>query len=178
MVCNKATQCFQEILKDKSSVSCSGVTKCIKFCDKRKNAVCDEKGKVYMLENTEDPHKILALHVDGGIVIVDKNTPTGLSKCDYLFIIETDTAPVAILIELKGTDVKHAVTQIESTLNLFAEYFKTCSNVHGRIVFSGGTPNLQNTPDFMRLQRRLKQMSGTLSAKGKILPEKLVSVLA
>lgn len=178
MVCNKTTQCFPDILKDTSAVSCSGIAKCIKFCDRRKNAVCEEKGKVYMLENTDDPHKILALHVDGGIVVVDKKTPPGLPKCDYLFIIETAEAPVAILIELKGTDVKHAVAQIDNTLNMFSDYFKTCSNVHGRIVFSGGTPNLQNTPDFMRLQRRLKQMSGTLSAKGRILPEKLVSVLA
>lgn len=177
MVCNKTAECFPAILKNQLSVSCKGISKCVDFCDKRKNANCKENGKVYSLENTDSAYKILSIHVDGGVIIVDKNTPAGLNKCDYLFVIDTGNAPVAILIELKGCDINHAVDQIDSTLNILSDFLNTCSSVHGRIVFSGGTPNIQNSPKFMNLQRRLKRMSGTLVAKGKILPEKIATVL-
>lgn len=37
-------------------------------------------------------------------------------------------------------------------------------HVDGRIVFSGGTPNIQNIPAFMSLQREFKRRKGSLIA--------------
>ena len=177
MICDKTTKCFSELLKGETTVSCRGVSKCLHFCDKRRNAKCDEKGKSYMLENIHGAYKIMSIRIDDGVVIVDKNTPAGLSKCDYLFLIDVDKAPIAILIELKGKDINHAVEQIDSTLDILSDYLKTCDSVHGRIVFSGGTPNIQKTPKFMKVQKRLKRMSGTLQAREKHFSEKIGSII-
>ena len=60
-------------------------------------------------------------------------------KCDYLFVY-TPTSPsncIYIFVELKGTDIAHAVTQIGNTVNLFYNqgYLKD-KKVIGAIVSS------------------------------------------
>ncbi|WP_419066278.1 hypothetical protein [Hominenteromicrobium sp.] len=79
-------------------------------------------------------------------------------------MIDLEPEPIAILIELKGTDIKRAIEQIKNTLVLFSHAFDKCNKVYGRIVFSGGTPNIQNIPAFMSLQREFKRRKGSLIA--------------
>ena len=93
-----------------------------------------------------------------------RETPPNVAKCDYLYLIDLEPEPIAILIELKGTDIKRAIEQIKNTLVLFSHAFDKCNKVYGRIVFSGGTPNIQNIPAFMSLQREFKRRKGSLIA--------------
>lgn len=115
-------------------------------------------------ENKDRLYKILSLHVDGGVIVTDRETPPNVAKCDYLYLIDLEPEPIAILIELKGTDIKRAIEQIKNTLVLFSHAFDKCNKVYGRIVFSGGTPNIQNIPVFMSLQREFKRRKGSLIA--------------
>lgn len=58
-------------------------------------------------------------------------------KCDYLFVYTSDPKQIYIFVELKGTDISHAVTQIGNTVNLFYDqgYLKG-KQVVGAIVSS------------------------------------------
>lgn len=175
MICKNTESCFFELLKSPSGVVCKKKSLCLDFCDTRKEAVCKEKGKAYRLLNVNRRYKILSVHIDEGVITTDKETPLNLAKCDYLYLIDSDPTPVAILIELKGTDIKRAIEQIKSTLNLFGSTFDKCSKVYGRIVFSGGTPNIQNIPAYMSLQRDLKRRKGSLIA-GEILTDNIETI--
>ena len=53
-----------------------------------------------------------------------------------IYIVVEGERPAAILVELKGVDVRKAMGQIDSTLMLFPKFFRSCSNVYGRIVVS------------------------------------------
>ena len=164
MICKKTEACFFELLKSPDVVRCQQKPLCLDFCDTRSEAVCKEKGKVYRLLNKDRLYKILSLHVDGGVIVTDRETPPNVAKCDYLYLIDLEPEPIAILIELKGTDIKRAIEQIKNTLVLFSHAFDKCNKVYGRIVFSGGTPNIQNIPAFMSLQRDFKRRKGSLIA--------------
>ena len=164
MVCDKSEICFFDMLKIQGGFDCQKKPLCLQFCDKRSELICREKGKEYRLKNRNNQYKILSMRIDGGVITTDKYTPQGISKCDYLFLIDSDPSPVAILIELKGTDLNKAISQIESTLDLFENAFKKCKKVYGRIVYAGGTPKIRNTPKFIALQRKLKSMNGSLLA--------------
>lgn len=67
---------------------------------------CEERGKKYVLENTQKNHVVL-YKIDGGVVVQDKTVPQGICKCDYLFTIN-GTEKEAIVTELKGVDVAHS----------------------------------------------------------------------
>ena len=170
MICDNSKECFFELLKTPQNVTCKQKIQCIDFCDTRKEAVCRERGKLYRLNNGGQ-RKILSLHVDGGVVIVDRRTPQNIAKCDYLYLIDSEPAPIGILIELKGIDIKKGIEQIESTLTLFNDALRKCNRVYGRIAFAGGTPKLQNIPTYMSLQRKLKQRGGNLMAAEKLSDE-------
>jgi len=57
--------------------------------------------------------RVLKIEVDG-CVISDNNTP----RCDYAIVPSNE---VEIYVELKGSDIPHAVQQIESTIGLLSE---------------------------------------------------------
>ena len=65
-----------------------------------------------------DGDRVFHYKIDGDIV--PKSDPH--ARCDYL--IEDETKNRLYLIELKGTDVKRAVEQIEATIDLFADKFQ------------------------------------------------------
>lgn len=58
-------------------------------------------------------------------------------KCDYLFVYTSSSNQIYIFVELKGTDIAHAITQIGNTINLFyKEGYLTNKKVIGTIVCS------------------------------------------
>lgn len=59
-------------------------------------------------------------------------------KCDYLFVFTLDSSKqIFIFVELKGSDIAHAVTQIENTINLFYNHnYLNGKKVVGIIVSS------------------------------------------
>lgn len=45
----------------------------------------------------------------------------GHKKCDYLFVYHHSSKETIIFVELKGTDIKHAIRQLDETISIFAE---------------------------------------------------------
>ena len=80
-------------------------------------------------------HEIRQFQVDGGILPKSKEP----SRCDYLVV--NDTARRAYFIELKGSDVRKAMRQIDNTITMVKD-LDACA-VFCRIVFRG-TINITN----------------------------------
>ena len=91
-------------------------------------------------------------------------------KCDYLFVY-TPTSPsncIYIFVELKGTDIAHAVTQIGNTVNLFYNqgYLKD-KKVIGAIVSSR---HPSNDGTYRKAKQTLeKSLSSKIKTLSKIL---------
>jgi len=71
----------------------------------------ERKSKMTFLNPNQD--RVLKIEVDG-CVISDNNT----LRCDYAIVPSNE---VEIYVELKGSDIPHAVQQIESTIRLLSE---------------------------------------------------------
>lgn len=99
---------------DKEFLACFQAEKQIKKCSK---ITLKERSVVYSLAFFP-PMDCVAYQVDGTIIKgADKD------KCDKLIIATTNTNEcVSVFVELKGSDVNHAVKQLDSTLSfpLFA----------------------------------------------------------
>lgn len=160
MICNKLSECAQQQFSGNSIARCSNnnSAKCVASSDKRSEVMCSEKQKKYSLENTMRNH-IISYKMDGGIIVVDKSVPEGTCKCDYLYVTDGDN-PYAILIELKGKNVSHALCQIKESLCLFKDFLRQFSHVYGRIVVSAGAPDLRATPHYTNLASVLKNTFG------------------
>lgn len=164
MICNRVRHCVESAMTDTLS-KCSTNQNCIAFSDTRKTAVCTEKRKRYAIENYSKPslrRRVTLLHIDGGVVVVDRTTPENQGKCDYLFVVETAEYPVAVLVELKGVHIREAVNQIKETLKLLDGSLNSCRKVHARIICGSGTPNIKTTPAYINLSREIKRRNGTI----------------
>lgn len=65
--------------------------------------------------NSKELDKVDKIKVDGYFDCSSEHR-----KCDYLFVYKSNSSKqIYIFVELKGTDIAHAVTQISNTVNLF-----------------------------------------------------------
>ena len=103
-------------------------------CDlKCSKIVSREKGKTHRALNN-DRNTVYQYIIDGEVIL--KSDPQ--KRCDYL--VENEDKKAAYLIELKGTDLQHALEQIEATIQLFSRKFKENSyNFYPRIVYGSNT---------------------------------------
>jgi len=101
----------------------------------RKQIRLQERGTIYIMELRPEM-KCLAYKVDGNII---KGTQT--EKCDYLVLVTHDNLWGEVFVELKGSNISHAVKQVIATLN--NPLFKT--SVHSlrraRIVTANRIPS-------------------------------------
>lgn len=135
--------------------NCPNYLTCVVSCDNRKNIVCQENKKIYTLINTRKTI-VNNYHIDGG-VIKDNN----VKKCDYLvFVVDKK---VAILVELKGSQIKTALEQLNSTMDLLHENLHNCK-IYARIVGSH-IPAIYNTPEAIKLKKKLQKSGGQLIVK-------------
>ena len=112
--------------------------------------VCPENKSTYRYVNNAR-QCVAKIRVDGGLI---RNT--GTKKCDWL-VINWDLAH-SFFIELKGSDIRKAISQINVTLDLlWSDVKKTGIDVaHARIVLSK-TPRPNLMPNEKRkLEIRLK----------------------
>lgn len=110
-----------------------------------------EAGKTYRVEwNGRKPSS--AFPIDGHII-------NDGARCDKLIVVEdiTDEGGWAdTFVELKGSDVPHAVEQLEATLK--SALFRTSRATKTRARFvSASMPNSRNSPEWERAQRRFIQ---------------------
>ncbi len=79
---------------------------------KQKRIVSKENQKVHTAVNVDDCD-VFQYKIDGDII----SSSSSEIRCDYL--VENGTRLTAYLIELKGTDLPHAVEQIEATIKKY-----------------------------------------------------------
>lgn len=95
--------------------------------------VSRENGKTHRALNS-DRSTVYQYKIDGDVI----QKADSQKRCDYL--VENEDKKTAYLIELKGTDLLHAIEQIEATILLFARKFKENSyTVYPRIVYGSNT---------------------------------------
>lgn len=155
MICNQLAKCIEIQMNQVKVKQCpNNQEDCIEASDCRSNVKCEERKKKYILENTSKNH-IIQYRMDGGIIKIDKSVPEGICKCDYLLVIDGPKCN-AILTELKGVNVPHALKQIDGTLKQFEDVFSGFAHVYARAVVTSSTPNLKASPTYVNLAKRLK----------------------
>lgn len=113
---------------------------------------CEEKQSTFILNNPQR-HKVNKIRVDS--CLFDDT----VEKCDYvLATTENATVARAFFIELKGSNIKKALSQLAATLrntqNNFETYQKKCFVVTTRIKLPKSSPKLdQQKRDFYRKNR-------------------------
>lgn len=140
--------------------------RCIKSLDDRPLITCLDNKKSYTLDQREEypRHEVLNLHMDGG-VITDADGINS-NKCDYVVIVKEKNASkrkIAILVELKGVSVQHAIKQIMATLKQseFQAEWATCDRMFGRIVCT-------SVPRAMTNDTRIRAMKEFLARGGNL----------
>lgn len=130
--------------------------------DKRKLAVVGENNREYRGSNGREA-TILIYRVDGGLIQQGQ-------RCDYAIGVSDNDS--VYLIELKGSDLKHAASQISATLDTIGDRISECT-VHGRVILSRvSRPDLRAS-GVIALERRLAQHRGSLIKACSILEENI-----
>jgi hypothetical protein len=111
-------------------------------CDK-KIVLQENKSKITFLNPNED--KILTIKVDG-CAISDNET----LRCDYALIPSDE---VEIYVELKGSDIVHAVEQIKSTIRLLSDNPQKIK----KLCFVVSTRVPRQTTNIQQLQSQFKK---------------------
>ncbi len=144
--------------------------KCIAFLDIRSQAKCEENGKTYILDQSKKfpRYEILKLHIDKGI-ITDPEASI-VNKCDYVLQIKDSLkgeGGTVILVELKGKDTKHALKQLQATLNQkeLRPLWDSQRRIFGRIVGKSMPPRIQNTDIYMDVKEAFFCRFGNLKIR-------------
>ncbi|NEO78051.1 hypothetical protein [Moorena sp. SIO4G3] len=106
---------------------------CEEYKDDKKIVLSENRSKLTFLNPQGD--KIRIIKVDG-CAIVDNKT----LRCDYLLV---PTNKVEIYVELKGSKIKHAVEQIESTIKLLSYNPQTIKKLCFVVFTRFGPPKLR-----------------------------------
>lgn len=118
-----------------------------------------EKGACYRLEKLGGCENV-DYQVDGGLIPkVDTDNP----KCDHLLLIRvSETEWIHVFIELKGTDVKHGLEQLEATLR--HSLFNSLAPNERRVarLVTKCMPSSKNNPEIDRLKQRIAKRNCTL----------------
>lgn len=140
--------------------------RCIQSLDDRPLITCVENGKSYTLDQKEEypRREVLNLHMDGGVITDAEGS--SMNRCDYVVIVKEKGASkgkTAILVELKGVSVQHAIKQIMATLGQpeFQAEWAECDRMFGRIICT-------SVPRAMTNDARIKAMKEFLNRGGNL----------
>lgn len=166
---NIETNIYQQPLCMSPCSSESQQKKCIVFIDRRSKLTCEENGKSYTLDQSQvyPRHEVIKLHIDGG-VITDPEAST-VNKCDYVLLVKDGAQDgqkrnTAILVELKGKAVLHALKQLMCTLQQpeFQSVWNSYARVFGRIVCTSSIPRIQSNDAFLEAKEEFLLRGGNL----------------
>lgn len=159
----------KEVLSKPPCRSTECQKKCIAFFDNRTKPKCDERGKTYILDQSAHypPYEVLLFHIDGGVISgPEANT---INKCDYALLIKDsgslkDGKGTAILVELKGVDVRHAYKQLLATLKQeeLQPLWDRQRRIYGRIVCRSMPPRIRNTEECMQAKAAFRCRHGNV----------------
>ncbi len=117
---------------------------CEEYKSEAKIVLQENKSKITFLNPNQD--KILIIRVDGCVIKDDETL-----RCDYALI---PCDEIEIYVELKGSDVLHAVKQIESTIRLLSQN----SQKIRKLCFVVSTRVPKQTTSIQQLQSQFKKM--------------------
>lgn len=150
--------------------------KCFRSVDCRSQIVCEDRGKAYTLDQREEypRHEVINLRIDGGAV-TDENG-INADRCDFAIIVRENNASkrkTAILVELKGVSVRHALKQLMATLKQpeFQKEWKTCDRMFGRIVCTS-VPRAMSNDARVTAMKEFVSRGGNLVIKEQSYPER------
>jgi len=169
MECNSFKLCINSLEKsDKKEATCS-LSECLKSYDKRNKVVVEENRKKYELIN-HNSDRIANFHVDGGMI-----SSNSTIKCDNL-LVDID-AKVAIFIELKGIDLKHALEQVDAMVTRLSPDLQNY-RISARIITSNRTnvPNIKTCPQYIALNRKILTNRGSVGIRANIISETVANV--
>lgn len=162
----KATDIYELPLCQSPCESRAQQEKCIEYMDCRPVTTCSENKKSYTFDQKEEypRHEVLKLHMDGGVIRDADGINT--NKCDYVVIVKEKNASnrkTAILVELKGVSVQHAIKQVMATLTQpeFQAAWKSCDRVFGRIICTS-VPRAMTNDTKIRAMREFLARGGNL----------------
>lgn len=76
-------------------------------------------------------------------------------KCDYLFLVRREDMIDGYFVELKGSDVLKAISQLQNTINILSKEINGA--IFGRIVPTKvALPNINSNSNYKRLKLKLK----------------------
>lgn len=81
--------------------------------------VSKENGNQHILNN-KSLCNVYQFRIDGGIISSSES-----EKCDYIVEAEKEPKSYAYIIELKGSDLNKAISQIQNTINIYRDRLKT-----------------------------------------------------
>lgn len=97
-------------------------------------------------------------HYDGAHI-----PPDNQYRVDNIIYFEVNSERFALLLELKGEDVKHAFEQIEATIDGCCSFWNSCKVVLGFIVTSNYCPRTWMTlSEYARAKAKLLSLNGDL----------------
>lgn len=118
--------------------------------DERKIVSTSEKGKTYRIDFSQV--KPSAVYAIDGVIIKEGN------RCDKLVLVQMDIPGnnwLEVFVELKGTDVNHAIEQLKATVDKPVFKHDTISQRKARIVAqsfprSNGSSSLERARNYFR----------------------------
>lgn len=165
MICRQVYECYEA--KKGKSVSykcCNDKDDCIVYYDSRTNAKCEENGKTYNLVNSFG-YNVALFRVDGGLIVVDKTVSSGTEKCDYMYCLNSGGEDKTIILtELKGVDIRKAVKQLLSTLEIYGEFIANFGGIYCRAVVGSSVPQIKADPNYVKLYKKLEALKGKAKA--------------
>jgi len=112
----------------------------------------------YRYINLSSDH-LAKYRVDGGLIM------DGGVKCDFLLL--NCEKKQAYFIELKGSDIFHAIDQISRSIDLLKDHLKNFA-VFARIVVTRvNTTNLKNDRRYLKLKRKVESLHGNFKEQSK-----------
>jgi hypothetical protein len=117
-------------------------------CDYRQHVVCKDGGKEYRLENDLGEF-VCRVKIDKGFIRHGE-------KCDWLIII--CERKIFIFVELKGSDVEKACSQILSTIHYFEQSIRNLEGVVYARIVAQRVPNIPGTNE-KKLSKELKKLN-------------------
>lgn len=128
-------------------------SECRDYLGYKKDGAVTEKGKTFRLIN--DSGFEFAIYKVDDCLIKGNNE----QKCDYLFLVDKNLECAAYFIELKGTDLTKAISQILNSIDRLYKSFHE-HKIYARIVGTRVTPNIKSRR--AKLDEKVKQFGGDL----------------
>ncbi|MDR0610987.1 MAG: hypothetical protein LBG58_12815 [Planctomycetaceae bacterium] len=119
--------------------------------------VCKERNSEYRYHNRLQKH-VAKIKIDGGLISNDQE------RCDWLLINWDDG--ILFFIELKGSDLWKAVSQIQTTIdtvktNMLQQF--SFKNINVRIILSKNQrPDYKNDARYKKLEQLIKEKIGNI----------------